>query len=124
MAETVRYFLESTLDRVPFVEISCLLYASIARKAALGGLKTPHSHGDLNDVTMMSTVLPYCDAVLLDRRMRGYLRDEPVRSRLEGMSKAFSVADRRELLAYLDEIEATASAEHLAKVAEVYGPSP
>jgi hypothetical protein len=73
-------FLETpTLDFVPYLRISTLLWAALARKAAVGGQRRAPTHGMMNDVKTVATVLPYCDAVFVDNELAGLLGEEPLR---------------------------------------------
>jgi hypothetical protein len=73
------------------------------------------------DIDMISALLPYCDAMLLDQECRSLLQEPEVKSRLGFTTSVFSLRNRAEFLEYLDSIEASAGPEHIAKVLEVYG---
>lgn len=104
---------------VPFVKISSHLFAALARRAPRRK-KPPNGH-PYNDVDMLSAYLPYCDAMFVDREMHGLLDEPPLKTALNFGTKVFSLRSKREFLNHLDQIENSASAEHLAKVREIYG---
>ncbi len=114
------FFTSPVLAKIPFNNISSMLYAALARKAA-AGQKAPPSRGMRIDVTMVSTLLPYCDAMFIDNECRGYLNEEPLRSDLKYKAAVFSINRSDDFLKYLDDIEKAASKDHLDKVTEVYG---
>jgi len=120
MQKTAEYFRSETLERIPFLRIAALLWASVARKAS-AGQKKPPTRGMVTDIEILSTLLPYCDAMLVDRECAGYLREEPVRSRLGFPTRVFSMADKNQLLDYLDDIHDRIPEDHLRVVEEVYG---
>jgi len=92
----------------------------VARKAA-AGQKRPPTRGLVADVRMVSLLLPYCDAMLMDNEIAGYLKEEPLVSSLGFPCKVFSPRTLPHFMNYLDEIEGAANPEHLKKVEEVYG---
>jgi len=107
---------------VPFNRISSMLYAALARKAAAGRNKPP-GQGIVNDIPLISILLPYCDTIFLDKECYGYLNEEPLKSDLNYGTRLFSISNRDELMAYLDDIEKSASEQHLSMVTAVYGDS-
>ena len=118
---TAEFFVTPTLDRVPYLKISCMLFAAMARKAAVGGQRRPPNRGALADVRTISTVLPYCDAIFIDNEMANYLREEPLRSEIQWGTRVFSTNTREDFMAYLVDIRNEASEEHVGLVRQVYG---
>lgn len=106
--------------RIPTLRIQCLLLAAQAHSVA-NGRRRPPNRGTINDVRMIGGTLPYADAIFIDNEMAEYLRQGPVQAQLGFTSRVFSQNTRDGLVAYLEEIRAAASAEHLATVEEVYG---
>lgn len=119
--KTAEFFASDTLDQVPYLRISCLLFAAIARKAATGGQTQPPDRGTLNDVKTVASVLPYCDAIFVDNYVAGLLGEVPLRSRISYGTQVFAQNRRDEFLVYLDELRAAASDDHVELVREVYG---
>src|SRR5207244_3372567 len=63
-------FLDSdALDNSPYVRISSLLFAMLARRAA-NRQKPPKKHPFV-DVEMIAAYLPFCDAMFIDKEMHG-----------------------------------------------------
>ena len=118
--KTVEYLTSPSLKNVPFIKISSMLYASLARKAA-AGRKKPPTQGLANDIAFISVLLPYCDAMFIDKECHSYLKEKPLSDAIDYGTKVFSLNNKEEFLEYLDEIEMKASREHLEKVNEVYG---
>ena len=108
------------MKEVPFNKISSMLYAALARKAA-AGRKNPPSQGIVNDVLLISVLLPYCDSMFIDKECYGYLNEEPLKSKLDFNTRLFSLTNRDEFIDYLDEIEKSAPKGQISKIAEVYG---
>lgn len=118
--KTAEFFSSPDIDQVPYLRISCMLFAAFARKQA-SGQRRPAGGGTLNDVTTVATVLPGCDAIYVDNEVAALLDEEPLRTQLDFGTRVFSHRTRHEFAAYLDEIRASASEEHVAAVREVYG---
>ena len=118
--KTLEYFNVDVPGRAPFNKISAMLWASIARKAA-NGQRRPPSRGTVVDIDVLSTLLPYCDAMLVDNECRAFLREEPLKSELRYKTKVFSMNSLNEFLAYLRELRAGIPDVHLDLVHEVYG---
>ncbi len=116
----VGYLTSAGMKEIPFLKIRSMLWASVARKAANGG-KRPPSRGMSNDIKTISTILPYCDAMFVDKECWTYLNEEPLRSELKFGTKLFSLNNKQEFLDYLDSIIASTTPEHLATVHTVYG---
>lgn len=114
-------FLEApTLDLVPYLRISTLLWAALARKAAAGQRRAP-SHGMMNDVKTVAIVLPYCDAVFVDNELAGLLGEGPLRTDIAYGTRVFSLNSRDDFLAFLRERREELSDEYVEKIKEVYG---
>lgn len=115
-------FLEApTLDLVPYLHISTLLWAALARKAAVGGQRRAPNHGMMNDVKTVATVLPYCDAMFVDNELAGLLDEEPLRTNIDYDARVFSSNSRDDFLAFLRELRESLSDAYVEKVKEVYG---
>jgi hypothetical protein len=120
MAEFLR---NGVMNDAPFNVIRASLFASLSRKAA-GGQKRPPNRGTSNDVDMLSTLLPYCDAMFVDNECRALWQDIPLDYKLPYPCALFSPNIRDEFLAYLRTIRDSASPEHIEIVSEIYGPNP
>ena len=115
------YLLSPSLRRVPFLRISAMLYAAMAWKAASSGQTRPPTRGTVEDVRMISALLPYCDAMFIDNECRAYLTERPLRDEIRYGTAVFSLKTRNAFLQWLDQIELGASVRHVKKVEEVYG---
>lgn len=118
--KTYEYFESPTLELVPFCLISSMLWAAIARKAA-AGQRRPPSQGTVTDIDVISTLLPYCDAMFVDRECHGYLKEEPLSTKLSYGARVFSLANKDEFLSYLDNMRNDVPGDHFRLVEEVYG---
>jgi len=109
------------VDIVPFVWIGSMLWAAVARKAAAGQKRLP-SRGMASDIRMVSDLLPYCDTMFVDNEVSALLKESPLDRISETFNtEVFSLNNQEEFIRYLDEIESSASEEHLVLVEEVYG---
>jgi len=116
----LQYLATPSLREIPFQKISAMLWAAVARKAA-SGRKDPPNRGMSNDVEMLSTLLPYCDAMLIDNECRSYFNEQPLLRELDFGTRLFSENSKQELLDYLDQIRSTATSGHINLLKEVYG---
>jgi hypothetical protein len=73
MAEFLR---TGVMNDAPFNVIGASLFASLSQKAA-AGQKRPPNQGTSNDVNILSTLLPYCDAMFVDNECRALWQDIP-----------------------------------------------
>jgi hypothetical protein len=114
------FFAEADFSAVPVAEITSHLWASVARD--VGGGARPPEPSIFSDLTVISTLLPYCDAMLLDRACVGMLRNNPLREIVRGHGcQPFSPRDFDAFMDYLRSIETDADPAHLDLVGEVYG---
>jgi hypothetical protein len=120
--KTAEFFASPDIEQVPYLRISCMLFAAFARKQA-SGQRRPAGGGTLNDVTTIATVMPACDAMYVDNEVATLLAEEPLRTRLDFGARVFSQRTRHEFAEYLDEIRDAVSEERVAAVREVYGDS-
>lgn len=116
-------FLESkSLENVPFMRILSMIMAQLAHRISSGNMNKDKIKASFyTDATMVATLLPFFDAIFLEKQMAGFLKDNPLKTAISRMPKIFSLANQNDFLAYLDEIEKSASKEHLDAVKEVYG---
>jgi hypothetical protein len=117
-------FLQSKeMLEVPFNRVSALLWAAIADQAANDATRKPPNKGVVNDIDMISTLLPYCDATFIDRDMHGLLQYGPLKPELEKSykTKIFSAANKKAFLEYLDGIEKGTDPKLLETIRGVYG---
>ena len=97
-----------------------MLFASMARKAA-SGQKKPPSRGMFDDTEFISILLPYCDAMFLDKECHTYLNEDPLKLAHNHNTDIFSLNTKDNFMEYLDDIESSASPMHLNEVRNVYG---
>lgn len=121
LRKTIEFLTSPDIQHVAHVRIAGMLYASLARRV-VAGMKKPPNEGLATDVIAISTLLPYCDAMLVDREFASILCEDALVKGLSFGTKVFSTKSRNDLLAYLDELEAAITPEHKALVREVYGP--
>lgn len=115
------FLVSRALTEAPFNRISASLFAVMAAKAA-AGQKAPPNRGTAADVNIVSTLLPYCDALFVDNQCRALLSDIPQTHRLPYSTRIFSPNQGKEFLEYLKDIQDACTPEHMRLVEEVYGP--
>src|SRR5260370_42636779 len=74
MASLAEFLRSGAINEAPFNVIAASMYASLAQKAAAGQKKVPN-RGTFTDVNILSTLLPYCDAMFMDNGCRALLQD-------------------------------------------------
>ena len=119
--ELGRFLQSSEFEDTPYIKISSMVYAAMARRAAHQGRKKQPGRGFFTDVKIISTLLPYCDAMFIDNECRSLLLEKPLCGELNYGAKVFSYSNKEEFLRYLDGIEKSASKAHMKAIEEVYG---
>lgn len=116
------YLRSPEFSRLPFNVISSALWAAIEYQVSNGGRQSPPNVGMMNDIDMVSILLPYCDAIIVDRDMYSILNFGEVKKIL-GLykTKVFSLSSKDELFSYLDNIKKKASKKHFELIEKVYG---
>jgi hypothetical protein len=121
LEKVTEYFQSHHILHVPFIRLSAMLYASIARKAQAGRRSEPNE-GTITDVTAIASLLPYCDVMVVDNEMATYLREVPLRDEMKKFeAKIFSPNSKKDFLAFLEELEAKLSKGRVALVEHYYG---
>lgn len=121
IAKAIEFLQSPSLQKVPAIKISSMLWAAIARRAAKQGRKKPPNQGMSNDIDLISTYLPFCDAMFIDNECRSLLMESPLREDIAYGTKIFSQKIKDEFFKYLDGIEKNAPEGHFKAIMEVYG---
>jgi hypothetical protein len=122
-AKLVEFFNSGAINDAPFNLISAAMYASLAAKAAAGQKEIPNQ-GTATDINIVSTLLPYCDAMFVDNKCRALLEDIPRDCALPYGCNVFSPNTGGDFIRYLTEIRESVAPSHLKLIEEVYGPDP
>ena len=87
--------------------ISALLWAGIAHRIANDSTRKSPDRGIINDIDMISVLLPYCDAMFIDRDMHQLIKYGPIKSDLQSKYKTqvFSITNKEDFLKYLNNKE-------------------
>jgi hypothetical protein len=109
------------IREIPALQILSALLAAIGSEAG-ADRASPPNRGAYFDLTAISHFAPYVDAFLVDRECKRYLEIVAAESDLLPATCFYSIDERQDLLAYLDEIEEDADPAHLELVDRVYGP--
>ena len=72
--KVIEYFNSPQLKNLPFLKISALLLAAMARRVSGGQKKKSQSM--FVDFDMIATFLPYCDAMILDKECHSFLKEK------------------------------------------------
>jgi hypothetical protein len=119
--KTLTNFLDSQhFRKMPLLAMSSRLFAAIAHAAA-NHQRTHPDRGTSNDIDLVSAYLPYCDAMLIDKRTRAMLTGLPKKHALNYPCRVFSPNVGSEFLAYLKSVEEEADPFILALVRQIYG---
>jgi hypothetical protein len=122
-AKLAEFFRSGAINEVPFNCIAASMFASLAAKAAAGQKEIPNQ-GTATDINIVSTLLPYCDAIFVDNKCRALLHDIPRDYALPYTCKVFSPNTGADFVQYLTEIRDSVTPEHLKLIEEVYGANP
>lgn len=123
IAVASEFVASGAMNEAPFNVIGASMFASLAQKAA-SGQRRPPNQGMANDVAVVSTLLPYCDAMFVDNECRALWQDIPKTHKLSYPCALFSPNIGEDFLHYLEAIRDSATPEHLKLVSEVYGADP
>lgn len=120
----VKYFgnIDSLLE-IPQIRISSVMFAGWAHRAANGKKNPPKSTADIQ---FISSYLPYCDALFVDKESAILLREfpkvTPPKFRLaEFNARVFSLANKEQFLDYLDQLVADISPEQREMLKDMEG---
>jgi hypothetical protein len=121
--KVVDFLLSEKMADIPLNRLTALLWSALADQFAHGGRTNNPGDGIASDISMVSSILPYCDAMFIDKEMHGLLKHPEVAKAVKRKYKTeiYSTANKQEFMDYLDSIESAASKAHLQKVKEVYG---
>jgi hypothetical protein len=122
-AKLPEFFKSGAINEAPFNLIGAAMFASLAAKAAAGQKEFPNQ-GAATDINIVSTLLPYCDAMFVDNKCRALLRDIPRDYALPYACKVFSPNTGANFIRYLRGIRDSVTPDHLKLVEEVYGRDP
>jgi len=120
----IKYFTDvDALLEVPQIRISSVMFAGWAHRAANGKKDAPKS---TTDVQFISSYLPYCDALFVDKESAEILtlfpKNTPEHLRLREFSaKIFSLNNRDKFLEYLDQVVAEIPEEQISILKDMSG---
>jgi hypothetical protein len=122
-AKLAEFFKSGAINEAPFNLIAASMFASLAMKASAGQEEIPNQ-GTATDINIVSTLLPYCDAMFVDRGCKALLQDIPRDCSLPYACKVFSPNTCADFIRYLTEIRDSVTPDHLKLIERVYGPEP
>ena len=113
----------SSLLEIPSVKINSVMFAGLAHRAACGKKSPPKS---TVDIQFISSYLPYCDALFIDRESENLLREFPKNTpdnlRLKEFSaRLFSMRNKEEFLDYLDKLIQNVPKERMRVIKDILG---
>lgn len=115
------YLQSDIFNSIPFVHIYSLMIAALVRKAQSGQKKAPN-RGMINDISIISYLMPYCDVIFIDNGCDSLLSENPIPEMIKRYgTKIFSLNKKEQFLEYLDNIEATMPESHMKYVTSAYG---
>jgi len=119
-----RYFNDvDSLLEMPQIRISSVMFAGLAHKAANGKKNPPKS---LIDIQFISSYLPYCDALFMDKEsallLKEFPKNTPSYLKLKEFSaKVFSFNNKVAFLDYLDQLVAEIPADQINLLKDING---
>lgn len=119
-----KFFTGPIVANLPFNIISAHMHAAVARKLCYGRPSQPTKSPNpsiLTDISMISTLLPYCDAILVDNFCKEILEDPAFKEQLPFKTLIFSSRDGDELLKFLKLQEERLTETHVRNLEMVYG---
>ena len=125
VAAVLKFFSSKQFRTVPAARISALFWATIAREIHAGRKADRFPTASMyNDIDAVAIYSPHCDAMFVDKEISHLVKQRELREELGPTVRFFSLRrdEKSEFLNYLDNIERSASSEHLRLVEEVYGP--
>lgn len=117
-AET--FFASEGFRQIPIVRIESALCAGLAHRLVHGGSKNWDASFS-NDMDFVSAYLPYCDAMFIENTCADILTSNPARPLVPECDRVFSMRSKDRFLKYLNQLEASVSSEHRARVRDIYG---
>lgn len=122
--EKVRGFFASDLAlTIPYARIQASLFKQLYKRAN-EGRKKPPSQGMMNDIEMISSYLPFCDAAFIDNECYDLLTEKGGGEVLSDFPvRLFCTKSKQEFLDYLREVECERPKWHDIYGRELYGPA-
>lgn len=94
--ELTEFLISDHYKAIPYIDIACKLFAKILTS------KAPVLSGDVMDVEHISTVLPYCDYVVTDQKMKNRIIELKLNSKYN--TKVYCLKDTNELVKELEDL--------------------
>jgi hypothetical protein len=116
------FFASDAIERVPFLRIGAGMFAALAVKSSLQQVSDPNQ-GMVTDINVVSTYLPYCDGMFVDKECADLLADADRELDFGCVANVFSSRSREDLFEWLAAIEEAVPREHVHLVERVYGES-
>jgi len=125
--QSLRYALDflrsETILDLPFNRIAASMWAKYAFETSKKRKPKPPPSSFEEDVQVISCLLPYCDAMFLDRECCRFLTSAEVTDVIDFEAVLFSKKNYEAFMTYLDSIENEATESHISVLDEVYGDS-
>jgi hypothetical protein len=122
LSKIFSFLTSKEIRELPYIKISAGMWATLAHNAAHGGRKEPPNIGMVNDINMVSSLLPYCDAMLVDKEIYNILNFPEMKKIIaEYNTKIFSKNQKNELFTYLDNIEKEMPESQSKAIKELHG---
>jgi len=75
LRDSQKFFSSETFQKIPIINLSALLWTALARRYSVVGQKVNAEGSIVRDINTISTVLPHCDAMLIDKQCAQLLKD-------------------------------------------------
>lgn len=120
MHELRQFIVSKEYIEAPALRLNAGMWAALANKAAHAGQKKPPDEGMSVDVDAVSSLLPYCDVMFVDRACYSIVSDIPDSRKVDHGTMVVSMSQKDELLAWLAKLESSTTRDHLDAVEDVY----
>lgn len=122
LKKIIDYLKSARLEKNPINEIYSSLWGSIAYQASKGGRTSVPNIGMFNDINMVSTLLPFCDAIFVDKDMHSILNFGAVKKVISKYkAKIYSLNNIEDFFKLLNILEKSATKKHIDLVTKTYG---
>lgn len=114
-----QYAEEGDFTTLPYQRIASSLWGAWAAQVVHRNARAP-ANGTGNDISIVATFMPYCDAMFIDKAQLARLRELPT-GHLTFPTRMFSFTMIDEFVAWGQELEQAMTTEHRACLKDVYG---
>jgi hypothetical protein len=118
--ELIKDFLQNNIRNIPTIKIMASIITTLIKDFMYSDRKSV-DNGMFNDINRVSSLLPFCDAIWVDKEMHNLLNFKHTKHIIdEYQHKIFSLNNQQEFLNYLDNLRKSTSSLHNELVDALY----